>query len=99
MSQPNSIICRVMENDTVAKGQMIRLMEAMLEKEVIRFQAYAWCFRMVDMFVMSDLFDEKEFVLSVYEDDWNGGPAKCVAEELAKTVAEGKIKFVPLTRE
>lgn len=99
MSQFDSMTHSVMEEDAVAEDQMILLMEAMLEKEIIRFRAYAWCFGMVDMFVMSGLFAEEEYVLSVYEDDWNGGPSKCVAKELVKTVAEGKIRFVPLTRE
>lgn len=99
MSQFDSMTHRVTEEDAVAKEQMILLMEAVLEKEIIQFRAYAWCFDMVDMFITSDLFAEKEFVLSVREDGWNGGPSICVAKELVKTVAEGKIKFVPLTRE
>ena len=99
MCQSGSMNHNAAEERAVAEQQMVLLMEAMLEKEIIRFRAYAWCFGMVDMFVTSDLFAEKEFVLSVYEDDWNGGPSKCVAEELAKTGAEGKIEFVPLTRE
>ena len=75
MCQSGSMNHNAAEERAVAEQQMVLLMEAMLEKEIIRFRAYAWCFGR------------------------NGGPSKCVAEELAKTVAEGKIEFVPLTRE
>lgn len=70
----------------------------MLEKEAIQFTPFSWCFGTVDVTVSSEVFTEKEMVLSVNEDDWNGGPTKCVAKELAQAITAGRLRFIPCTK-
>lgn len=70
---------------------------AMLETGTIQFKPFSWCFRVVDMIVTSEVFTDKEGVLTVDEDDWNGGPANCVAKELTKAITSGNLKFIPCT--
>lgn len=71
----------------------------MMEKGIIRFIPFAWCFGVVDMMVESDAFTDKEMVLTVREDDWNNGPAECVAQELAQAMITGKVRFIPVKSE
>ena len=68
----------------------------MLETGTIQFKPFSWCFRVVDMIVTSEVFTDKEGVLTVDEDDWNGG-ANCVAKELTKAITSGNLKFIPCT--
>lgn len=70
---------------------------AMLERGIIQFKPFSWCFGLVDMIVSSEVFIDKEVVLTVIEDDWNGGPAKCVAKELVQAITSGSLKFIPCT--
>ncbi len=84
----------VEENE--ALRQTALLIGAMLEKGVIRFRAFAWSFGLVDMTVTSELFADREGILSVPRGDWDNGPAESVAKELAKTVFAGEMMFVPL---
>lgn len=71
---------------------------AMLEKGGIRFNPFSWCFGKVDVAVSSEVFTEKEVVLSVNEDNWNGGPTKCVAKELVQAIKTGGLRFIPCTK-
>ena len=72
---------------------------AMLEKGVIQFRAFAWSFGLVDMAVTSELFADRECILSVRRDDWDEGPKESVAKELARSVFAGKMTFVPLVEQ
>lgn len=69
---------------------------AMLMTGTIEFEAFSWCFGFVDMVIKSDIFTEPEFVMSVKEDDWNGGPAASVADQLTELVMDGEIAFRPV---
>lgn len=69
---------------------------AMLMTEAIKFEPNSWCFGYVDMVIKSDIFTEPEFVMSVKEDDWNGGPAASVAAYLTEMVMDGEIAFRPV---
>lgn len=51
------------------------------------------------MRVESEMFADEETVLTVQEDDWNGGPAECVAQELAQAMITGKVRFIPVKSE
>ena len=42
---------------------------AMLETGTIQFKPFSWCFRVVDMIVTSEVFTDKEVVLTVNEDE------------------------------
>ena len=84
----------VEENE--AWRQTALMIGAMLEKGVIRFQAFAWSFGLVDMTVTSELFTDRECIMSVRRDDWDEGPAESVAKELARVVFSGDLAFVPL---
>lgn len=70
---------------------------AMLETGIIQFKPFAWSFGLVDMTVSSEVFTDKEFLLTANQDDWNGGPAKCVAKELMQAITSGNLKFIPCT--
>ena len=65
---------------------------AMIMADAIKFQAYSWCFG----YVCTKVFTDEEFVMSVKEDDWNGGPAASVAAYLTEMVMEGEITFRPV---
>lgn len=69
--------------------------EAMLERGIIYFNAFSWCFDMVDITIKSDVFEEESFVLSVLKQDWNDGPGEAVATELTKLLINGDIRFIP----
>lgn len=75
--------------------QLEQAVGAMLEKQVIRFTAFSWCFGMVDMTVESEVFTDLKGILSVAENDWNGGPKQCVAKALARAILAGEFKFIP----
>lgn len=83
------------ETETTADGLLEQAVRAMLEKGGIQFKPFSWCFGKVDVTVSSEVFTEKEVVLSVDEDDWNGGPTKCVAKELAQAITAGRLRFIP----
>lgn len=51
----------------------------------------------LDVMVSSVVFTEKEVTLSVNADDWNGGPTKCIAEELAQAITADRLKLIPCT--
>lgn len=70
---------------------------AMLETGIIQFKPFSWCFGLVDITVSSEVFTEKEGVLTVNEDDWNSGPTKCVAKELTQAITSNRLKFIPCT--
>lgn len=70
---------------------------AMLETGMIQFEPFSWCYRLVDMTVSSQVFTNKECVITVDEDNWNCGPANCVAKELTQAITSGWLKFVPCT--
>lgn len=69
---------------------------AMLMTGTIEFEAFSWCFGFVDMKVRTKIFTDEEFVMSVKEDDWNGGPAASVAAYLTEMVMDGEIAFRPV---
>lgn len=69
---------------------------AMLMADAIKFEPNSWCFGFVDMVIKSDVFTEPEFVMSVKEDDWNGGPAASVAACLTELVIQGELTFRPV---
>ena len=77
-------------NETAMLKQAIG---AMLMTGAIEFEAFSWCFGFVDMKVRTKIFTDEEFVMSVKEDDWNGGPAASVADQLTKLVMDGEIAF------
>ena len=53
----------------------------------------------MDMAVTSELFADRECILSVRRDDWDEGPKESVAKELARSVFAGKMTFVPLVEQ
>ena len=69
---------------------------AMIMADAIKFEAYSWCFGYVDMKICTKVFTDEEFVMSVKEDDWNGGPAASVAAYLTEMVMDGGIGFRPV---
>ena len=69
---------------------------AMLMTEAIKFEPNSWCFGYVDMKICTKVFTDEEFVMSVKEDDWNGGPAASVAAYLTEMVMDGEIAFRPV---
>ena len=69
---------------------------AMLMTGAIEFEAYSWCFGYVDMKICTKVFTDEKFVMSVKEDDWNGGPAASVAAYLTEMVMDGEIAFRPV---
>lgn len=69
---------------------------AMLMTGAIEFEAFSWCFGYVDMKICTKVFTDEEFVMSVKEDDWNGGPAASVADQLTELVMDGEIAFRPV---
>lgn len=69
---------------------------AMIMADAIKFEAYSWCFGYVDMKICTKVFTDEEFVMSVKEDDWNGGPAASVAAYLTELVMDGEIAFRPV---
>lgn len=69
---------------------------AMLMTEAIKFEPNSWCFGYVDMKICTKIFTDEEFVMSVKEDDWNGGPAASVADQLTELVMDGEIAFRPV---
>lgn len=75
------------------KQYVIDRVEKLIDDGVIQFSAYSWCFNMVDMIVKSDVFIDHEFILTVKEDDWNAGPSKAVASEIADAILDGSIQF------
>ena len=77
-------------NETAMLKQAIG---AMLMTGAIKFEAFSWCFGFVDMKVRTKIFTDEEFVMSVKEDDWNGGPAASVADQLTELVMDGEIAF------
>ena len=85
------------EGQPAADEHLEQAVGAMLETGIIQFKPFSWCFGVVDMTVSSDVFTDKEGVLTVNEDDWNGGPAKCVAKELTQAITSGGLKFIPCT--
>ena len=70
---------------------------AMLETGIIQFTPSSWCSETVSVTVSSVVFTEKEMTLSVNADDWNGGPTKCIAKELAQAITANRLKFIPCT--
>lgn len=81
--------------ERTAVMQLEQAVGAMLEKQVIRFTPFSWRFGMVDMTVESEVFTDQKGILSVAENDWNGGPKQCVAKALARAVLAGEFKFIP----
>lgn len=69
---------------------------AMIMADAIKFEAYSWCFGYVDMKICTKVFTDEEFVMSVKEDDWNGGPAASVAAQLTQLVLQGELTFRPV---
>ena len=67
------------------------VIEVMIEKGIICFDAFSWCYNIVDMTVKSDIFEDDSFVMSVPEDDWNCGPAEAVAAELTELLINGTL--------
>lgn len=59
----------------------------------ITFTAYSWAFGAVDIRIRSDCFKEKEFILSVKEDDWEDGPSEAVRCGLLNRWMQGELKF------
>lgn len=86
-----------LEGQPASNEHLEQAVGAMLETGIIQFKPFSWCFRVVDMIVTSEVFTDKEGVLTVDEDDWNGGPANCVAKELTKAITSGNLKFIPCT--
>lgn len=85
------------EGQPVADEHLEQAVGAMLEVGIIQFKPFSWCSGLVDMTVSSEVFTDKEGLLTVKEDDWNGGPAKCVAKELSRAITSGSLKFIPCT--
>ena len=77
-------------------SNLAKAIGAMIQTGAIKFQAFSWCFGIVDFYVTSGVFTDKEFQTSVLEDDWNGGPKHAVAIELADLVEKGLIEFAPI---
>lgn len=69
---------------------------AMLMTGAITFEPNSWCFGDVDMKIRTKVFTDEEFVMSVKEDDWNGGPAASVAAQLTELVLQGELTFKPI---
>ena len=59
----------------------------------ITFTAYSWAFGAVDIRIRSDCFKEKEFILSVKEDDWEDGPSEAIRCGLLNRWMQGELKF------
>lgn len=78
------------ENDVLYLGQAIG---NLILSGHIMFTAYSWAFGMVDIKVHSNCFKEKEFILSVKEDDWEGGPSEAVRCGLLNRWRQGKLEF------
>lgn len=78
------------ENDVLYLGQAIG---NLILSGHITFTAYSWAFGMVDIRICSDCFKEKEFILSVKEDDWEDGPSESVRCGLINRWMQGKLKF------
>ncbi|MCI9332003.1 MAG: hypothetical protein HFG05_07495 [Oscillibacter sp.] len=85
--------------NTNAEECLIHAVRVMMEKGIIRFFPFSWCFGLVDMRVESEMFADEETVLTVREDDWNGGPAECVVQELAQAMITSKVRFIPVKSE
>lgn len=68
---------------------------AMLENGIIKYDAYSWCYGMVDMTITSEIFKGHSFIISVLEDKWDNGPSKAVSEELSRLAISGDLEFIP----
>lgn len=79
--------------DGKKRGALSDTMLSLIDRKAIRFEGFSWCFGMVDLNVMSTVFSDKKFVMSVKESDWNDGPEEAVALMLAELVEEGELKF------
>lgn len=69
------------------------LILSMIQLGFIRFQSYSHCYGQIDVEVTSDVFTDKSFFISVYEDEWNNGPDRSVASALSDLATSGNIKF------
>lgn len=85
------------EGQSASAEYLEQAVGAMLETGVIQFKPFSWCLGLVDMTVTSEVFTEKEDIFTVYEDDWNDGPAKSVAKELTQAITSDTLKFIPCT--
>lgn len=77
------------------KQKIMSEVEKLIDDGTIQFEAYSWCFRMVDMVVKSSVFSDCEFILTVREDDWNDGPDTAVASEIADAILDGSLQWAP----
>ncbi|MCI8389074.1 MAG: hypothetical protein HFE63_11510 [Clostridiales bacterium] len=81
----------IRKNDVLYLGQAIG---NLIISGHISFTVYSWAFGMVDIRVHSDCFkEEKEFILSVKEDDWEDGPSEAVRSGLVNRWLQGKLKL------
>lgn len=62
-----------------------------IKTNIIHFKPFSWCFGLVDIIITSKMFSDGNFVMSVCEDNWEGGPEECVAENLTSMVINGDI--------
>lgn len=75
-----------------------KAIESMIQSKVIKFKSLSKYCNVVDVDITSDVFTDKKFISSVYEDDWNSCPDRAVASELSKLVIDGELEFAPLTQ-
>lgn len=61
----------------------------------IEFKPHTWALGCVTMTVSSEMFTDKVFELTVSEDDWESGPNRTVAAELAGLIMCGGLKPIP----
>lgn len=73
--------------------KLFQTMLCLIERGAIKYEAYSWCFQMVDMRVMSAVFSDKKFIMTVPESEWNDGPSEAVAMTLAQMVVDGELEF------
>lgn len=84
------------EGGIVMQEMLQKAIEAMIAKDMIQFRPFSWMSNIVDVTITSEIFeDDPSFVLSIKEDEWEGGPGKAVAAELVDALKEGTIKFIP----
>lgn len=81
------------------KGILESSIIAMIQSEAIKFKTFSNCQGLIDVEITSDVFTDKKFMISVYEDDWNSCPARTIASELADLISDGDIEFIPLAEE
>ena len=80
----------------IQKNHIENAIKAMIQIGVIKFRSLSKYHNVADFYVTSDIFTDKTFISSVYEDDWNNCPARAVAAELTSLIIDGKLEFIPL---